>query len=146
MNVRTSIGTYLPPDKMEKILMLGRDGDEDKGTTGRGRSGNNGTAHNNNNDDDNHCNDGLRYVRLSLSDTHFANKIPCNLLPPPPQPPPQRFLPGPWTHYFKIRKNLPNFLLYFTSCVTSKNILKVFSRMFHSRPRTCGPHGNPCTT
>ena len=31
--------------------MLVRDGDEDKGYTGRGRSGNNGTADNDNNDD-----------------------------------------------------------------------------------------------
>ena len=93
--------------------MLGRDGDEDKGATGRGRSGDDRTADNDNNDDDNHCNDGLRYICLALSDTHLANKIPCNLLPPPPPPPPQRFLPGPWTHYFKVRKNLPNVFTIF---------------------------------
>ena len=39
--------------------MLGKDGDEDKGATGRGRSGDDGTADNKNNDYDNHCNDGL---------------------------------------------------------------------------------------
>ena len=112
-NVQYRIGTDLFPDRMEEISMLGRDGDEDKGVTGRGRSGDGGTADNNNKDDDDHCNDGLRYVRLALSDTHIANKIPCSLLPPPPQPPQQRFIPGPWTHYFKVRKNLPNVFTLF---------------------------------
>ena len=126
--------------------MLGRDGDEDKGSTGRGRSGDDRTADNDNNNDDDHCNDGLYYVRLALSNTQLANKIPCNLLPPPPSPPPQRILPGPWAHYFKVKKICQIVLLYFTSCVTSKNILKCFSKIFHSRPKRCRPHGNPCTT
>ena len=72
--------------------------DEDKGATGRGRSGDDGTADNENNDDDNHCNDSLRYVRLALSDTRLANKIPFNLLSPLTPPHPQRFIPRPWTH------------------------------------------------
>ena len=103
-NVRYRIGTDLPPDRMEDISVLGRDGDEDKGATGRGISGDDGTADNNNDDDDDHCNDGLHYVHLALSDNHLANKIPCNLLPLLPPTPPKCFLPGPWTYYFKVRK------------------------------------------
>ena len=103
--------------------MLGRDVDEGKGAPGRGRSGDDGTADNNNNDDNDHCNDGLRYVRLALSDTHLANKIPCNLLPPPPPPPPQCFFPGPWMHYFKVRKKTAKFV-YFILLLASR--LKIY--------------------
>ena len=113
-NVRYSIGTELPPNRMEEIHMLGRLGDEYKGATWRGRSGDNITSNNDNNDN-NHCNYGLRYVRLSLSDTDLANKIPCNFFPPAPPPPPQHFLPGPWTHFFKVRKNLPKLFTLFYS-------------------------------
>ena len=99
--------------------MLGRDEDEEKGATGRGRSDDDGTADNDNNDDDDHFNDGLRYVCLALSDTLLANKFPRKLLTPSPPPSPQRFLPGPWTHYFKVRKNLPN---VFTLCYFLRHV------------------------
>ena len=148
VNVRYRISTDVPSDRMEEISILGKDEDEDKGAKGRGISGDDRTTDNDNNDDDNDCNDGLRYVMFALPYPIVTLLI--------------KFLATSYPHHHLLLHNVfsqyhgritsrkekfcSNVSPFFTSCVTSKENIDFFSKIFHSHPRRCGPHGNQCTT